>query len=68
MSAAKLAVILVRGLVNLSRPVKDTLAALNLSHKNHCVVIENTPINVGMIKKVKDYVTWGEIDENTFID
>jgi len=66
MSAAKLAVILVRGLVNLSRPVKDTLAALNLSHKNHCVVIENTPINVGMIKKVKDYVTWGEIDENTF--
>jgi len=63
---SKLAVILVRGLVEVTKPVKDTLAMLNLNRKNHCVVIENNPVNLGMIKKVKDYITWGDIDEGTF--
>ena len=62
----KFAVILVRGLVDLSRPVKDTLSMLRLRRKNHCVVINNNPINKGMIMKVKDYVTWGEITDETF--
>ena len=66
MTENKIAVILVRGLVNITQPVKDTLAMLRLSRKNHCVVIENNTINKGMIKKVKDYVTYGEITEETF--
>ena len=36
----KLAVILVRGVVKVTKPVKDTLTMLNLNRKNHCVVIE----------------------------
>jgi len=59
----KIAVILVRGLIDVRKPVKDTLAMLRLTRKNHCVVIDNTPVNLGMLKKVKDYVTWGEISE-----
>ena len=66
MGNGKLAIILVRGLVNVSKQVKDTLKMLNLTRKNQCAVLENNPIYVGMIKKVKDYVTWGEIDETTF--
>jgi large subunit ribosomal protein L30 len=61
----KLAVILVRGLVEVSQKVKDTLSFLNLKRKNNCVILDNTLINQGMIKKVKDYVTWGEIDDAT---
>ena len=61
-----LAVILVRGTVEVTKSVKDTLLFLRLRRKNHCVVIKNTPINLGMLKKVKDYATWGEIDEETF--
>lgn len=62
----KIAVILVRGLVKVPQPVKDTLQLLRLKRKNCCVVVDNNPVNKGMLKKVKDYATWGEIDESTF--
>ena len=65
-TSGKLALVLVRGVVNLSQPVKDTLTLLRLNRKNYCVVIENNPVNLGMIKKVKDFITWGEIDNDTF--
>ncbi len=64
-SNKKIAVILVRGLVNVKETVKDTLKMLRLTRKNHCVILDNTPINMGMIKKAKDYITWGEIDDQT---
>ena len=64
--SGKLAVILVRGKVNMSKPIKDTLMMLNLLRKNCCVVIVNNAINKGMIKKVKDFVTYGEIVLDTF--
>ena len=62
----KIAVIRIRGSFGVRKEIKDTMNMLRLYNKNHCVVIENSPNNVGMIKKVKDYVTWGEIDEKTF--
>ncbi len=64
----KLAVILVRGLVEVPQKVKDTLSFLNLKRKNNCVILEKTPVNMGMIQKVKDYITWGEIDDKLFND
>jgi large subunit ribosomal protein L30 len=57
----RLAVVLVRGVVGLREPIKHTLRLLRLYGKNHCVVIPNTPIYLGMLKKVRDYVTWGEV-------
>ena len=60
-----MAVILVRGSIPLSAPVKDTLKMLNLLKKHCCVVVKNTPQNVGMIIKVKDFITFGEIDAET---
>ena len=64
--SGKLAIVLVRGVVGVTQSVKDTLSLLKLNRKNHCVVIDNNPVNLGMIKKVKDFITWGEIDEDTF--
>lgn len=64
--SGKIAVILVRGMVAVTQSVKDTLSLLRLNRKNHCVVIDNNPVNLGMIKKVKDFITWGEIDEEMF--
>jgi large subunit ribosomal protein L30 len=66
MTNSKIAIVLVRGLVNVKTEVKDTLAMLRLKRKNHCVVIEDTPVNRGMIKKAKDYITWGEISDETY--
>ncbi len=62
----KIAVILVRGLIGVKEPIKRTLALLRLTRKNRCVVLNNNPIYLGMIKKAKDYLTWGEISEETF--
>ena len=67
-SKGKLAVVLVRGMVKVVRPVKETLMMLNLHRKNHCVVIDNTPTYHGMLLRVKDYITWGEIDDATFAE
>ena len=62
----KLAVVLVRGMVDVSWDIKDTIRMLRLRRKNHCVVINDTPMARGMIVKAKDYVTWGPIDEKTY--
>lgn len=59
------AVVQVRGVVNTRRDIKDTLKMLRLHHINHCVFLADTPEILGMIRKVKDYVAYGEVDEST---
>lgn len=59
------AVVQVRGVVNTRRDIKDTLKMLRLHHINHCVFLPDTPEILGMIRKVKDYVAYGEVDEAT---
>ena len=67
-SKGKVAVVLVRGMVKVVKPVKETLMMLNLHRKNHCVVVDDTPTYEGMLNRVKDYATWGEIDDATFAE
>lgn len=62
----KVAIVRIRGGIDVKRPIKDTLNMLRLYKKNSCVVVSNTPVYAGMLMKVKDYVTWGEIDDKTF--
>ncbi len=62
----KIAVIRVRGATKANFRVKDTLKSLKLFRKNYCRIADNTPALLGMIKKIKDYVTYGEIDEQTY--
>lgn len=62
----KIAVVRVRGKINLNEGIKNTFEMLNLHNKNGCVVINNDASYMGMINKVKDYVTWGEITEETY--
>jgi len=63
---SRIAVVRVRGSVNLRKEVKDTLNLLRLYRKNYCVVVDSNPSFIGMIKRVKDYVTYGEIDDATY--
>jgi large subunit ribosomal protein L30 len=60
-----LAVILIRGIIGTNKDIKDTLRMLNLQTKFSCAVIADTPTNRGMLRKVKDYTTFGEISEET---
>jgi large subunit ribosomal protein L30 len=57
------AIIRLRGDVNVSPEIKYTLELLRLHRVNHCVVAEENEYSRGMIRKVKDYVAWGEISE-----
>jgi large subunit ribosomal protein L30 len=58
-------VVQVRGVVNTNREIRDTLKMLRLHHINHCVLVADTPANLGMIRKVKDFVAYGEVDAET---
>lgn len=60
-----LAVVRLRGQVNVARKIRDTLAMLRLHKRYHCVVVPNTPSYRGMLQVVKDYVAFGEIDAET---
>jgi len=56
------AVIRVRGKINVRKSINDTLKMLRLNRINHCVIIPESPEYKGMLKKAKDYITWGEIE------
>lgn len=62
----KIAVIRIRGLVGISKRVEDTMKKLRLFKKHHCAVVKDTKDIRGMLTKVKDYCTFGEIDAKTF--
>ncbi|MCS7386276.1 MAG: 50S ribosomal protein L30 [archaeon GB-1867-005] len=60
-----LAVIRIRGRIGVRGEAQDTLKMLRLHRKNHAVIIDDRPSYLGMLKKVADYVTWGEINSET---
>lgn len=62
----KIAVIRVRGPVRVSKEINYTLDMLHLERVNACTVVEASPVIYGMLRKVKDYITYGEIDEPTY--
>jgi large subunit ribosomal protein L30 len=62
----KIAIIRVRGLTGVMRGIDETLKKLRLYKKNYCVVVPRTENYLGMVRKISDYVTWGDIDEKTY--
>ena len=62
----RIVIIRIRGKNHVQKKVADTLKMLRLYKVNGCVVVPNNPVYLGMIKKVKDYITWGEIEKETF--
>ena len=61
----KLAVVRIRGRTAVKGTIARTLALLNLHKRNHCVIVESKPEVMGMLEKVKHFVTWGVVGENT---
>ena len=62
----KFAIIRIRGKTGIRPDIKRTLDLLRLYNKHHCTIIEESVPNIGMLKKIKDFVTWGELNETTF--
>ena len=62
---AELALILVRSTINVPGKIKDTLHMLRLRNKHVCVIVPDNPSTRGMIRMVKDLITWGEVEAET---
>ena len=58
-------VIRVRSDRGVTKKIRDTMAMLNLTRVNHAVLIPEISSYEGMLKKVKDYVTWGNVGPET---
>ncbi len=63
------AIIRIRGRVDVPPDIEHTLKLLRLHKKFHMVIYPSTlPGIKGMLQKVKDWVTWGEIDYDTLVE
>lgn len=62
----KLAAVLIRGFIKLPPQAKYTLNLLKLRKKHGCAVIDNNDSTLGMLRKVKDFIAYGELEEDTF--
>ena len=62
----KIAIVQVRGTVGLSQKLKTTFKLLKLLKTHSCVLAEANSSTKGMLIALKDYITWGEIDQATF--
>ena len=54
-----LVAIRLRGTVGLSPNVKETFNSLNLPKKFNAVFLQKRPEIDGMLRRVKDFITWG---------
>lgn len=60
--------IFIRSPVGIRKDIRDTLTMLHLTKKNACIVIPKTAQYIGMIQKVKDFVTYGDISEEAYAE
>jgi len=62
-----LAVVRVRGTVNVREDIEDTLRMLNLTRNCHVTLIDNRPSYMGMLQKVQNQVAWGEVSKDVIV-
>ena len=61
----KIAIVQVRGVIGLSEKLKNTFRLLKLPKNHSCVIVDGNPSIKGMLTLLKDYITWGEVDQAT---
>ena len=54
----------IRGISDISQEITDTLSMLRLTRNCHATLVDNRPAYKGMLRKSKDYLTWGEVSED----
>ena len=60
-----IAIVRVRGSIDVRQEVKDTFKMLNLSTCNQATVVPENDSMKGMITKVQDYSTFGQVSEKS---
>ncbi|MCX8181569.1 MAG: 50S ribosomal protein L30 [Candidatus Methanomethyliaceae archaeon] len=57
----------IRGITGVPPEMLDVLNRLNIPKKHSASLIPDNPSMVGMLKKVSDYITWGEISRDSLV-
>ena len=65
MSQNQTAIIRIKGQVGIRHEIKETLQRMGLKKKYSCIVIALGEIEKGMLKKVENFVAYGEINKET---
>ena len=50
------------------RPIQNVLDTIRLRRKFNAVLLEKTPSTIGMLRRAKDYVTWGEANQTDIVN
>ncbi|MEM7813376.1 MAG: uL30 family ribosomal protein [Candidatus Aenigmatarchaeota archaeon] len=61
----RILVIRLRGEVGVKGEIEDTMQMLGLKRRYWGAVLERKPVTLGMIKKVENFVAWGEPSAET---
>jgi large subunit ribosomal protein L30 len=51
----------VRGTISAKREARDTLDIMKIKKTHNAVIIDDRPSFIGMLYRVQNYVTWGEV-------
>jgi len=62
----KIAIIRIKGMVEVRREFAEAMYRLRLRRKFSCVVVEPTPEILGMLQKIKNFVAYGEISDEVY--
>ena len=62
-----IAIIRISGMIGTHWKIDETLFRLRLRKKYCCVLLNETPEMLGMIKRIKDFVAFGKINEETLV-
>jgi large subunit ribosomal protein L30 len=61
-----IAAIRIKGQIGIKENIKETLFRMRLRRKYVCVVLEPTKENIGMVNKLRNFVSYGEISKETY--
>jgi|SRR3989344_4825832 len=60
-----IAIIRIKGLVKIRKKIEETLYRLRLRRKYSCVILRDDPKIKNMLKKLRNFVAYGNIDDKT---
>ncbi len=62
-----IAIIRISGDVKIREDTRETFRRLGLTRKYSCIVLDKpTEVELGMIKEIKDFIAYGELDAETY--
>lgn len=65
MTEDKIVAIQIKGHVDASQQIQNTLEQLNLGKRHQAAILKDNDSTQGMLQKAKDYITFGPLDEET---